>query len=279
MNTKNKMESNSMKIKLFFISMILSVSLLACKKDLKNEIATPELGNKENVIDSLEIDINKDGKLDRIIVFEKKALSNRIIAVQLNSQNAYKTINSNDKMIGCSKCGYQAGDPYNDMEAIENGFNLIMEDRIYTFIFKSNETFLQKIDLLKLKQTSEGIEEEHEIYTSKDFGNPNFNTIDDDTFLKFRSDSKKVSLPLKQEDLDKFEWKTDNSLGNYNSKLSLEKYGNINIALAKNDSSDDIFYTLFTIDNKGKTIDSLKVGYTEDGYPENNKKRTNNLFN
>jgi len=84
--------------------------------------------------------------------------------------------------------------------------------------------------------------------------------------------SKNVSLPLKQEDLDKFEWETDNSLGNYNSRLLLEKYGDFNIILAKNDNTDDLFYTLFTKDKKGKTIDSLKVGYTEDGYPESNKR-------
>ncbi len=52
----------------------------------------------------------------------------------------------------------------------------------------------------------------------------------------------------------------------------MEKYGDINITLAKNDNTDDVFYTLFTMDNKGKTIDSLKVGYADDGYPESNKR-------
>ncbi|KFF73312.1 hypothetical protein HX13_21375 [Chryseobacterium sp. P1-3] len=61
-------------------------------------------------------------------------------------------------------------------------------------------------------------------------------------------------------------------MGNYNSKLSLEKYGDINITLAKNDNSDDVFYTLFTIGKNGKIIDSLKVGYADDGYPESDKR-------
>ncbi|WP_128572533.1 hypothetical protein [Chryseobacterium sp. P1-3] len=132
--------------------------------------------------------------------------------------------------------------------------------------------FLEKIDILTTKQTSEGIEEQHKIYTPEDFGSLNLSNFNDDILLKLNNHSKQVSLPVQQEDLDKFEWETDNSLGNYNSKLSLEKYGDINITLAKNDNSDDVFYTLFTIGKNGKIIDSLKVGYADDGYPESDKR-------
>ncbi|ASE63768.1 hypothetical protein CEQ15_20950 [Chryseobacterium indologenes] len=264
---------NKMKIKLFFISMILSVSLLACKKHLQSQATIINEPNKqEKVIDSLLVDINKDGQPDKVIISEKTPTANRTIAVQLNSQNTYKTISSNNKIIACSTCGVQSGDPYVSLKATDTGFDLIQEDIVYSFSFKSNEVFLEKIDLLKTKQTSEGIDEQHEIYTPEDFGSLTLSNFNDDIILKLNNHSKQVSLPIQQEDLDKFEWEADNSLGNYNSKLSLEKYGDINITLAKNDNTDDVFYTLFTMDNKGKTIDSLKVGYADDGYPESNKR-------
>ncbi|MCJ7934537.1 MAG: hypothetical protein MUW56_13130 [Chryseobacterium sp.] len=217
----------NIKIRFFSTSIILSVSLLACKKDLKSQtIVTKEISTHEKVIDSLIVDIDKDGKPDKVIVFEKKPLGNRTIAVQLNTQKIYKTESFNDQIIACSKCGYQSGDPYINLEASNNGFNLILEDRVYSFIFKSDEAFLEKIDILKTKQTSEGIEEEHEIYTPKDFGSLSLNNFDDDIILKLRNHSKQVSLPLQQEDLDKFEWETDNSLGNYKWYGTYKNSGN-----------------------------------------------------
>lgn len=267
------MINNKMKMKLFFISMILSVSLLACKKDLQSQTTiTKEPDKQEKVIDSLLVDINKDGQPDKVIISEKTPSANRTIAVQLNNQNTYKTISSNNKIIACSTCGAQSGDPYINLKATDAGFDLVLEDRVYSFTFKSKDIFLEKIDILTTKQTSEGIEEQHKIYTPEDFGSLNLSNFNDDILLKLNNHSKQVSLPVQQEDIDKFEWETDNSLGNYNSKLSLEKYGDINITLAKNDNSDDVFYTLFTIGKNGKIIDSLKVGYADDGYPESDKR-------
>ena len=170
--------------------MVLSVSLLACKKHLQSQATIINEPNKqEKVIDSLLVDINKDGQPDKVIISEKTPTANRTITVQLNNQNTYKTISSNNKIIACSTCGVQSGDPYVSLKATDTGFDLIQEDIVYSFSFKSNEVFLEKIDLLKTKQTSEGIDEQHEIYTSKDFGIINLNNFDDDIILKLRSHS------------------------------------------------------------------------------------------
>ncbi|AZA81932.1 hypothetical protein C1637_24715 [Chryseobacterium lactis] len=260
------------KLKKIILAVLASqILLISCgkPKEVKDQTTTEK---QDKVVDSLIVDINKDGKPDKVIVFEKKPLGNRTIAVELNDRNTYKIIGSNDKIIACSQCGNQSGDPYIDLKANDNGFNLMLEDKVYTFLFKSNEVFLEKIDILKTKQTSEGIEEQHQIYTPKDFGTISLNNFDDAIILKLNNHTKQVSLPIQQEGLDKFEWENTNSLANYNSRLSLEKYGSFNIILAKNDNTDDVFYTLFTMDSKGKTIDSLKVSYADNGYPESNKR-------
>lgn len=82
------------------------------------------------------------------------------------------------EIIDCAKCGYQAGDPFINIEKRQDGgFDLMLENSIYSFVYSSNQVVLDKIDLLQTKQSSDGIEETHEIFTSADFGVLEFNNI------------------------------------------------------------------------------------------------------
>ncbi|KQT16985.1 hypothetical protein ASG31_11510 [Chryseobacterium sp. Leaf404] len=85
------------------------------------------------------------------------------------------------------------------------------------------------------------------------------------------TDTKKV-FPLSSTGLDHLNWDESNKYVNYNYTYNLPDYKNSAVILAKNDLSDDPFYTLFTLNKTNKVIDSLKISYTEDGYPENDKR-------
>lgn len=80
-------------------------------------------------------------------------------------------------------------------------------------------------------------------------------------------------FPLESGKTDNLNWVQNHEFGNYNLFTILPKHEKIYIKLAKNDMGDDEFYTLFTLNDKNKTIDSLKISYVEDGYPENNKRQ------
>ncbi|KQS91386.1 hypothetical protein [Chryseobacterium sp. Leaf394] len=85
------------------------------------------------------------------------------------------------------------------------------------------------------------------------------------------ADTKK-NFPLSYTGLDNLNWVESNKYANYNYTYNLPDYKNSSVILAKNDLSDDPFYTLFTLDKNTRIIDSLKICYTEDGYPENDKR-------
>ncbi len=179
MNSKNSMK----RILVFFIPLI-SVTLFACTAKSASPSSPPI--EEGSIIDSIMIDFNKDGKLDKIFVTELNEMGNRQLIVQLFTKNGYQTIQKNKEIIPCKTCGVQSGNPYIGMEEIKDGFRLFLEFVNYDFLFQKNALFLNKIDLLQTKDTEEGIEEYHEVYTSSDFGTINLSKVPKNIILSLQ---------------------------------------------------------------------------------------------
>lgn len=165
---------NLSNIKLFLIA-ISFMFFINCKENdkkilIKKGIVVNEI--KENyfkTIDSLALDLNDDGKFDKISIREDYQ-KNRLLMVELKDINSYKLISSNNQIIGCLTCGYQTGDPYIGLNEIENGFEIEQEHIKMSFIYQQNKILLKKLDVLITKQTENGIEEEHQILSMDKFG-------------------------------------------------------------------------------------------------------------
>lgn len=168
-------------IKLFFI--VCSLMFLFCKGKEKSShstnINTEKSVNVHNdrVIDSLTLDLNKDGIQDKVEILELGKDSNRLIKVKIGKEGNYRTITTNNNIIACSTCGYQGGDPFTSLDLDEKGFIIHLERVTLHFYYESDKIYLNKMDILMVKQTPEKIEEKHEVYTSDDFGKIRMNEI------------------------------------------------------------------------------------------------------
>lgn len=173
---------------------LLAITTISCKKNAaiqnKNNTIVVE---QDKILDSLEVDLNQDGKLDNVLVLESGENTGRIVKILLKTDQGYDTIGYNAEIIDCAKCGYQAGDPFINIEKRkEGGFDIMLENSIYSFFYSSNQVVLDKIDLLQTKQSSDGIEEIHEIFTSVDFGVLQFNNIKSNLITKLLEERNKL---------------------------------------------------------------------------------------
>lgn len=80
-------------------------------------------------------------------------------------------------------------------------------------------------------------------------------------------------FPIKQDKIESLNWIDDNRFTNYNQTLRLPSYKNFSVFVAKNDLSDDVFFSLFVVNPQNKILDSLKIAYVEDGYPESDSQK------
>lgn len=171
-------------LRIVFVS--LSLVFVFCKGKTTGENGQKsqkvEHVQNELAIDSLMLDINGDGTTDKIKLSETNEKANRILKVELGQgTDHYKTIATNDEMITCSECGYQGGDPYISLNPDEGGFIVNLEHIALYFDYESDHNiYLKKMNILMVKQTSEGIQEKHEEYTEKDFGNVEFSRVGSD---------------------------------------------------------------------------------------------------
>jgi len=175
------LKSNIKKTNFLVIMMFFSSIFLGCKKNFEstNKHIKSEFSNQK-IIDSLQLDLNKDGRKDKIEVVQNDK-GEREIKVLLNTEKGFKEITRNNEIIGCSTCGNQSGDPYINLRASALGFDISLEDVVYSFNYKDGEVSLIQIDFLVLNQASEGIEEKHQIFTKKDFGIINLRDFTNDT--------------------------------------------------------------------------------------------------
>lgn len=156
-----------MSLKNNFILLIIffNMMLISCK-GANNEIKKQFINDKDKltkVLDSFDVDLNNDGIMDEISVIENRNNSTRTIIVKImDDNNNYKIVAKNDKLVGCPTCGYQNGDPYIGLNINkEKGFDLELENQTLTFIYERNGIYLNKINVLEIKPTEEGIEENH----------------------------------------------------------------------------------------------------------------------
>jgi hypothetical protein len=146
------------------------------EKLMQTSIKNIDSSSNDKLIDSIYIDLNNDNKIDRVKIIENLN-SSRVVIVEINSDNGFKIISSNNEIIGCSSCGYQSGDPFVDLDKKTNGFILYLENSQVTFFYESDSIYLKEVDLLKTNQTENGIEESHEKYSFKDFGKLNLSEL------------------------------------------------------------------------------------------------------
>ncbi|WP_268223557.1 hypothetical protein [Sinomicrobium oceani] len=149
-------------------------------EDNNNRIKDIEIVQTELIIDSLELDLNKDGMTDRIELIETDEETNRILKIKIKNGEDYNVIATNDKMITCSTCGYQGGDPYISLTSGGGGFIVNLDRITLYFDYESNSIYLKKMDILMVKQTPESIEEKHEVYLEKDFGKVELSRVGSD---------------------------------------------------------------------------------------------------
>lgn len=82
-----------------------------------------------------------------------------------------------------------------------------------------------------------------------------------------------IIFPIDEDNIETKKWLDNNRFINYNQILNLPNYKNFLVFVAKNDLSDDTFLSLFVVDSKNKILDSLKIAYVEDSYPESDLRR------
>jgi hypothetical protein len=189
---------NSNKLK-FYVLAISCLSLINCRqsqndtvslKEKKLNVNNDEIIINEKTIDSLIIDLNNDGKLDKIEVKEKNN-AERSVVVKIRNEKGYAIISNNNEIIGCEKCGYQGGDPYISLNIINKGFEIELEYTQLSFYYESNAIYLKKVDVLKTEATETGINENHEIYTDEQFGKIKLSDLKKDFILDLRKKHEK----------------------------------------------------------------------------------------
>ena len=159
----------------------LFLAFISCKKETKtlakNTLFLKEIDSK--VIDSLKIDLNNNGIQD-IIQIQETINDSRIIVIKLKQGNKYVTIAENNKIIACKTCGYQGGDPYISLNPQKKGFNLNLEFNSMAFRYDSGKIILESVDITRVIQTQDSINEMHLIKTTKDFGGIELAKVDID---------------------------------------------------------------------------------------------------
>jgi hypothetical protein len=187
---------NSNKFK-FYVLAISCLCFINCKQSpndpvsIKNKKIIVKSNEKkiansnEKIIDSLIIDLNNDGKLDKIEIKEKNN-SERTLLVQIKEEKGYKLISNNNEIIGCLTCGFQGGDPYISLNKSNKGFEIELEYIKLSFFYESNALYLKKVDVLKTEPTETGITENHEIFTYEQFGKMNLSDLKKDFIVDLR---------------------------------------------------------------------------------------------
>jgi hypothetical protein len=187
---------NSNKFK-FYVLAISCLCFINCKQSPNDTVSIENkktivksnekkfANSDEKIIDSLIIDLNNDGKLDKIEIIEKNN-SERTLLVQIKEEKGYKLISNNNEIIGCSTCGYQGGDPYISLNKSNIDFEIELEYIKLSFFYESNALYLKKVDVLKTEPTETGITENHEIFTYEQFGKMNLSNLKKDFIVDLR---------------------------------------------------------------------------------------------
>lgn len=167
MNSKN---NNNMKLFAILTFVLFTQISFACKESrVKIQNQSEKFETQKKIIDVLNTDLNNDGEFDKVFV-EQDEWGKREIIVSINNGTQFDTIAKNNFIIGCATCGNQSGDPFINLQPAASGFDISLEDAIYSFSYLKGEIVLNKIDFLILNKTTEGIEEKHLIFSTKDFG-------------------------------------------------------------------------------------------------------------
>lgn len=216
------MNSNNIKLLLFATSCIF---LINCKQNsdntsiLKENSVIEVESTKYKIIDSLSVDLNNDGNLDKVLVKEDNNFK-RLLLVKLKESKIYKLISSNNQIIGCGNCGYQSGDPYIGLNKINNGFEIEQEHIKMSFIYQQDKILLKKIDILRTTGTENGIEEEHQILSMDKFGRIELSNLIEnfevDLLKKYFKNELIESYILKACENSRFEIKIQKNNSKYN---------------------------------------------------------------
>ena len=179
-----------------YLLVIIYQLLVACnnKAEDKNINVIYLVENASGIIvNSISFDLNNDSKLDRVSVIEQID-STRLLLVEINKDNKFQIISSNNEIIGCKTCGYQNGDPFVHLDKTSNGFILYMEYGQITFFYESDSIYLGKINLSIIKQKIDSIEERHEIFLHQKFGKINLSDLKEGYILTIKNEYQKDVL-------------------------------------------------------------------------------------
>lgn len=250
-------------IRLLIISFLL---LLSCKENIKT--SNFEVNKVSDKTISSEEKINKDwfGKW----IYTKKNENSDIPELQFTL-----TIIQNGQHINAQYCAIANSGGKIDCEN-EKEYNItgeIINDKIignfYSFFGSSKDKGKVEISFIdnntinwKIISSPKGL------FYAPD--NCNLNRKDATNISSIKD---KAILPLKNSNVEDLKWEESQKFINYNLTYNLPKYKNFSVVLAKNDMGDDVFYTVFTLNGNNQMVDSLKISYVEDGYPENDKRQ------